>query len=197
LGWGLQGRLNEIVASNLARALGLSAPAGAIVRNDDGHLYFVSLRFGGGVAPPPVIPPTLYASFPSTCAGIVAFDTWIGNIDRHIGNLAIDGPAVALFDHGLCLGGKEMPDTVIASADHAITHCLYSELTTAKDLRVWIDRITTLGPRLAEIQLDQAASTRLLKKAQAATILDWVKLRTTHLESLLKAATPTIADWGP
>lgn len=63
--------------------------------------------------------------------GILAFDEWIANADRHLGNFLFDGSTVYLFDHDRCLTGPDWkPADLDASANHQV-HKLVTLLHTA------------------------------------------------------------------
>lgn len=99
---------NEAVATSLAQVLGLPVPVGGIVPADGDGLAWASLHFGpGGQRPPPVIPGALVQDHPRLAAGVIAFDCWILNDDRHAGNLAYarNLVPVAVFDHGARAAG--------------------------------------------------------------------------------------------
>jgi hypothetical protein len=80
---------NEYICGRLATTIGLPAPPGTIARLNDGTWGFVMLRFGHrGDRLPPVDPDEVVRYKPSLAAGVVAFDSWVLNFDRHTGNLA-------------------------------------------------------------------------------------------------------------
>lgn len=89
---------NEFICGRLGLMVGLPVPPGVVVTADDGRLAYVSLRFGPkGQRPPPTIPEHLVEDKPSVAAGIIAFDCWIGNEDRHQENVAyVRGEPVAV-----------------------------------------------------------------------------------------------------
>ncbi len=103
---------NEFICGRLALIIGLPVPPGVIVTADDDKLAYVSLRFGPkGELPPPANIPHLVEDHPSIAAGVVAFDCWIGNQDRHDRNIAYQrGSAehsVTVFDHSHALLGHQ------------------------------------------------------------------------------------------
>jgi hypothetical protein len=103
---------NEFICGRLGLMIGLPIPPGMVARTDDGNLAYISLRFGPkGELSPPVIPEHLVEDNPSIAAGINAFDCWIGNEDRHPGNVAyVRGQSqrpATVFDHSHALLGFE------------------------------------------------------------------------------------------
>jgi hypothetical protein len=92
----------ELLCANLARSLLLPVPPSFIVEDGAGVPYHVSLNFAlAGQNLPPADTAALVAAHPHLACGIVMFDVWVGNIDRHNGNIAFDqiGNKVNVFDH--------------------------------------------------------------------------------------------------
>ncbi|MFW6776268.1 hypothetical protein ACOACO_18450 [Nocardioides sp. CPCC 205120] len=100
---------NEYVASRLALLLGLPVPPGTVVKLKNGDLGYAMMKFGlAGDSPPPMDAAAFVAHRPYLAAGIVLFDAWILNADRHSGNIAYIPPSrdlVSVFDHSHCLLG--------------------------------------------------------------------------------------------
>jgi len=97
---------SEFVSGQLAAALGLPVPPSTIAVTNSGEKVFVCLRFSvGSLSLPAVNPSGLVQDRPVLAAGIVAFDSWVGNWDRHAGNIAyVRGVSGAsIFDHGRTL----------------------------------------------------------------------------------------------
>lgn len=140
---------NEYICARLATAVGLPVPPGFLVKKG-AEPWFVSLDFNlGGAALPPILPNVLLARNPSLCAGIVLFDTWILNPDRHTSNLAHDTTtdAVNIFDHSRALMPKDFPQRQFALMSENTTcfehgtHCLRSVLIDATTFPYWHKRI--------------------------------------------------------
>lgn len=141
---------NEYVASRIAGLLGLPVPPGAIAELDDGTKAFVMMKFGKkGDKPPPADAQDFVQKRPRLAAGIVLFDAWLLNADRHDRNLAWypDGQgSAAIFDHGHALFGTEAGKGV----DHleALLNnpalgfgCLIGELSVVPDVEAWVEQI--------------------------------------------------------
>jgi len=104
---------NEFICGRLGLLIGLPVPPGTVVTTEDGRLAYVSLQFGPkGKPPPPVNPQEFTEDNPNIAAGVIAFDHWIGNPDRHEHNLAyVRGEPkipVTVFDHSHALLGVEV-----------------------------------------------------------------------------------------
>jgi hypothetical protein len=80
---------NEYICNRAALAVGLPVPPGTIAKKADRTNMFVCLRFTAGPTSLPAVDPAdLVADHPQLAAGIIAFDCWVGNWDRHAGNFA-------------------------------------------------------------------------------------------------------------
>src|SRR5438128_655766 len=96
---------SELICGYLARAVLLPIPPGFIIENA-GVKHHVSLNFNlAGQALPPANAAAIVANHPSLAWGIVLFDVWVLNGDRHNGNIAYDQPSnrVQIFDHSHAL----------------------------------------------------------------------------------------------
>lgn len=52
---------------------------------------------------------------------LIAFDAWIANIDRNIGNvLLVDSDSFMIIDHGAILGGSNWPDAIHDQPDNYV-----------------------------------------------------------------------------
>jgi hypothetical protein len=129
--------------------IGLPVPPGILVKTDLGEPAYVCLRFGrAGETPPPANAEELVEDNPRIAAGVVAFDAWVGNTDRHRGNIAYSRGLLPLtiFDHSHALlgpikgGGVTM---VKHRAEQPCTGygCLDKFVKVATDLSFWAERI--------------------------------------------------------
>lgn len=141
---------NEFICARLAQSLLLPVPPGFLVQNNH-EAWFVSLNFNlSGEDLPPAHPRRVAQSFPDLATGIVLFDVWVANLDRHRGNLAFDSEAerLQIFDHGsaLFVGGADHMDNVRRGALHigALDHCLVPCLQDDTYIAKWVERITEL-----------------------------------------------------
>jgi hypothetical protein len=96
--------VNELVCSYLSRAIILPSPPGFIIENE-GSPHYVSMNFNlAEQRLPPVDPPQLVELQPHFSAGVLAFDIWVLNSDRHDENLShfVAAGKAQAFDHGHC-----------------------------------------------------------------------------------------------
>ena len=148
---------NEFICGRLGLLIGLPVPPGAVVTTDDRKLAYVSLRFGSkGEPPPPLDPRKFVEDHPNTAAGVIAFDCWIGNPDRHQHNLAyVRGEPkipVTVFDHSHALLGVQAGAAVQRLRetidDPLISGILRQHVTSSREFRGWASRIGALSNAL-------------------------------------------------
>lgn len=140
---------NELVCSRLAQALLLPVPPSAIVAHD-GASYFVSLDFNiAGERLPPANPEAIVRHQPDLACGILAFDAWVVNPDRHSENLAFDPTTkrVQMFDHSHALLGTAGQQNLDAHRDTIRflgNHCLARAIRSLAALPRWVEKIQSL-----------------------------------------------------
>ena len=148
---------NEFICGRLGLLIGLPIPPGAVLSTDDGKLAYVSLQFGPkGEPPPPVNPQEFVEDNPSTAAGVVAFDCWIGNPDRHEHNLAyVRGEPkipVSVFDHSHALLGIQAGVAVQqlrrTAGDPLVSGILRQHITSSTEFEYWANRISAVSREL-------------------------------------------------
>src|SRR5260221_9910986 len=100
--------INEFIANQLAKAILLKTPDGFII-DKDSKPHYVSMNFNlAGHDLPPADPFAIVTAKPELSLGIVLFDAWILNNDRHPSNIAFDTSTnvVQIFDHSHSLFGS-------------------------------------------------------------------------------------------
>ena len=201
---------NEYVASRLAGLLGLPVPPGAIAELDDGTTSFTMMRFGKkGDKPPPVDAADFVASRPRLAAGIVLFDSWVLNADRHAGNLAwypAGRGSVSIFDHGHALFGT-VAGKGIEVLDGRVNHpflghgCLIGELTVAADVEAWIEQIEAVRDTAIRDICQPLAGLGVCSQDESAKLEEVLVSRRRALRTLVKAGRDKFTkikdeDWG-
>lgn len=181
---------NESICSSLGRLLGLPIPPYGFVfmPNEPNMLLFASLDFNRdtGKLPPLTNSIKLAKALPDIVTGLLLFDIWIGNPDRHPHNLCVDYsktiPYLYVFDHGHALLGHEptcgiqrltrLEDRLASSggsetAQHR--HCMMDALDTAEHFNKWIDRVQQVPHFFIQDLCTQAVSLGItLDEARAA-----------------------------
>lgn len=197
---------NEFICNRLAMMLGLPTPPGVITRLDDGQPVFLILKFGRNAeTPPPVKPKDVVEDRPHQAAGIVAFDVWVANPDRHSGNLIYSrsGCPLTMIDHGGALFGAREPGISALEERRNIVgiggNCLTAHLRTLEGVARWSDRIARLHPDSIEDVCSAAAEHGGLTRDQADQAKDFLLHRQTRVHELVLGSRPlfpNIAQWG-
>ena len=196
---------NEFICGRLGFMIGLPIPPGVIVVSDDNQLAYVCLRFGlKGERPPPAIPNELAADNPSIAAGVIAFDVWIGNGDRHNGNIAYSRGLlpVVVFDHSHALLGYAAGQGVKTLADNVdqplLAGCLLPHIESGAAIRRWTDRIGALHDDLIAEVCNCLVRPGGLTKDEADAAASFLCKRKVGLYDRIKgaqAALPKVKDW--
>ncbi len=137
---------NELICGNLARILLLPIPPGFLIEHED-KPHWVSLNFNlKGEELPPVNAAILATANAHIATGILMFDIWIANPDRHNRNVAYDVSSnkVQVFDHSHALLGCGTITDRLGKLDQDLgiaNHCLLKVLKTPDRFRFWSDRI--------------------------------------------------------
>jgi hypothetical protein len=136
---------NELICGNLARLLLLPVPPGFIIDHNAAP-HYVSLNFNlAGEDLPPADPAAVVTNLPDLACGIVAFDAWVLNTDRHTQNIAYDTTTnrVQIFDHSHAFfvgGGRTRLEASVTQLGLG-GHCLAVRLRSLDGLRPWCRRI--------------------------------------------------------
>lgn len=142
---------NEFIAYHLGRLLGLPVVWGLKSKRGSEECY-CSFNFNVTIPeslPSRANPKKLVAASPQRATGVVVFDSWILNEDRHSKNLAYyeDADALMLFDHGesLLRGPDPIGRLGRYEADPAFgSSCIVPELTTLSHLWQWWLRLSEI-----------------------------------------------------
>jgi hypothetical protein len=183
--------------------IGLPVPPGVVVEGQAGEKAYLALRFGvKGQRPPPVILTDLATDEPRLAAGIVVFDAWVGNTDRHPENLAYvkDTMPVVIFDHERALLGDKRANAETRIANPAaappVTGPLVSLVTNAGHVVDWCDRIARLPLDFILDVCREAEMLTELEHSLAEKAVTFLDDRRKHLPVILKPAMPQIAQWS-
>jgi hypothetical protein len=152
---------NEYVCGRIGQLLGLPIPPGGVIQpqTDDQGAAWVTLNFSPKSEPlPPVDPEAVVAAASDLAAGVVVFDVFIGNTDRHAGNLAFlpSQKRLDVFDHSHALMGvrqgriqhrleelRTMTGLSGAAIDGVSSnrHCLLDHVSDAPALLGWAEEL--------------------------------------------------------
>lgn len=199
---------NEFICGRLGLMIGLPVPPGVVVTTHDGKLAYVSLRFGPkGQRPPPVIPEHLVEDNPSIAAGIIAFDCWIGNDDRHQENVAyVRGESeipVTVFDHSHALLGSQPGAATQRLRDHRNDTfigqgSLAPHITSSGEFENWANRISSIPRELIRDICQTVVHTDGITKEECTEAVKFLIQRKDRvLEKIRqsKGAIPNVQQW--
>jgi hypothetical protein len=189
---------NEHICAELARFLGLPVPPSGLVYksgNDPEH-FFASLNFNlcGGQLPP--INPTICVKEQEfLCVGVILFDIFIANGDRHAANLSLDtsvSPArLAIFDHSHALFGARNGQgcaRFVKLKDELgmANHCLLKAIPSDSHFGLWIDRIARLPDYLIDEVCDATVPLKMITLSEAAGAKEFLKQRRHKIKTLVE-----------
>lgn len=139
---------NEYICQELGRAIGLPIPTGVVI-DKDGEMYYSSLNFNiTGHRLPPCDVLAVARDCPNLAVGIILFDIWIGNYDRHLKNMSYNtiSKSLHIFDHGnALLYPAGLSNASANTGELGIgRHCLAGVITTLSDIWMWQERIDSI-----------------------------------------------------
>jgi hypothetical protein len=194
---------NELICASFGRVLLLPIPPGFII--DHNGPCYVSLNFNlAGQDLPPADAVALLAQHPRLCTGIILFDVWMLNSDRHTQNLAFDKSTnkCQIFDHSHAFfqnPGRQHLESQKGQIGIA-NHCLASEATALEGFEEWIARIQAI-PKFYIVEIVAAAVDVGLPAADKDYCAEFILDRRTRIKELIvahKAHFPKIeqATWN-
>lgn len=186
---------SEMIAGELARTLRLPVAGGVFV-NKERDRWYASFNFNSFAKEdlPDVIPVMvnrIIATRPDIAAGIVAFDMWVCNEDRHDKNIAWndDEEEVFIFDQGEALMGSS--DTrrrlerirrlqLLGIGDH----CLVNAIKDTSTLNPWFAKIEAI-PEGFICEIISEAETLGLTRSDGKFLADFLLERRSSLPLLV------------
>lgn len=138
---------NELICNHLARAILLPCPPGFVIRKEE-KPYFVSLDFNlAGQSLPPVDAAKIIEKYEELAWGIILFDIWVVNPDRHKKNISFNtlSGKIQIYDHSHAfMGASKDPKQQIETNKDSLgigRHCLAREVTCIDFAKKWADKI--------------------------------------------------------
>lgn len=208
---------NELIAGELGRQIRLPIPpCGLLVdKAKPTQHWFGSLNFNLlGDSLPPVIAEDCYELIPFLVTGVLLFDIWIANGDRHERNLAMDTststPRLSVFDHSHALFGvverrgsarlKRLRDRIAIgeSTNPSVNrHCFLDVVTSAEHFGEWCDRIASV-PDYAIRSIVEEARPGGLTALEFQTAVEFLTYRRTALSKIIRSNRDEFAinDWS-
>jgi len=200
---------NEYVAAELAKLIRLPLPPSfcAIIKRTDEKAFCSLNATLEGARLPAVNPRAAVADEPDLCTGVLLFDIWIANPDRHAGNLSYQRARrphrLTIFDHSHALfyyGDfvSRYHENLGIVDEWGRRHCLLDALTSADYFDKWITRIRKVPNECINEILTDAEDLGLPRLARYAGI-DFIRNRRNKLDALIRAHQSEfrgIAEWG-
>lgn len=185
--------VNEYVCAELGRLMGLPAVPGVVVSGRGGETGFVSLRFGPkDERPPPALIGEFVSREPMLAAGVVVFDCWIANQDRHDENMAYTkrSRSLHLYDHDRALLGTRGVDRLTEVREQHLLahHWVARELRTGEHFRLWSGVVARIGEMAIGLALKELLSGGLVDQSQAAAATEFLHHRASRIPAMIKEA---------
>jgi hypothetical protein len=211
---------NELICGELGRFLRLPVPPVGIVAQASGGPLFASLDFNlAGNSLPPVDVTHCVQVLPSLSAGLLLFDIWVANCDRHPANFSVDflatPPQMNIFDHSHALFGyaagqgearlNALRDRLgvswntnnpVDSGRHR--HCLLDGVDADTHFAHWLDRIQATPDFFIE-EVCRDAQPYGLTSLEVNTAVGFLKHRRDNLRSIIsghRAEFSAIQAWS-
>lgn len=182
---------NELVAMRLGQLMGLPIPPGVIVEND-GKTFYCSAHVSAASGDLPNADLERFAADKEDDAcGVMVFDAWIANCDRHDENLWYDyyGNKCFLFDHGMSLLGGSGRTALTSNRDRLAIRvdspCLAEHLQSLSFFDHWHSRICDIPAHAIRSAVRDAASVGV-DEALAHECGEWLLVRRGRLPQLFR-----------
>lgn len=211
---------NELVCGELARFLRLPVPPVGLVSTTSGPPLVASLDFNlTGNTLPPVDVTACARVLPSLSAGLLLFDIWVANGDRHPSNFSVDvlanPPQMNIFDHSHALFGYSAnqgearlaalldrlgiswkTNNPVDSGKHR--HCLLDAVDSDREFGLWLNRIrATPDFFIEEVCRDAQPYGLTLPEVDAA--IRFLKARRDNLKQIIqnhRAEFTALQNWS-
>lgn len=198
---------NELICGGIGRFLGLPVPPSGIIdaANATGSPLFASLDFNlTGNTLPPVDTTACYQALPEESTGLLLFDAFVANCDRHRRNFAFDSlaipPRMNVFDHSHALFGyipgegrnrlATLRDRLGMSGGpltRGSRHCLIDVITTDVHFGKWIERIKAIPDFFIEDTCRAAVGLGMVAD-EADEAINFLRYRRDNLADIIKAS---------
>lgn len=192
----------EYISGRLAALVGLPCPPCGVAVAEDGSPAFFSMRFGSlSVRPAPLVPSDMFAEWEQLAYGVILFDLWILNHDRHPENIAYqgEGRSPIIFDHSHAFNGGHEVEALRVLPEHQddllLGHCLLSGVQSGAGFAPWIDRIRVMRDWMIEPLIDDACEVGGLPQDCRTHLIDFLAYRRANLGDLLRSQLPAVGDW--
>lgn len=210
---------NEFICAELGRFIGLPIPPCGIVYAQGYAVkhWFASLNFNLTADDlPPIDPEQCTGDLPDLSTGLILFDIWIANPDRHRKNVSVDlverPPRMSVFDHSHALFGNangagiqrlnDLKDRLGISGGTVTgqnRHCLLEKMATDRFFQKWYDRISAVPNYLIDDVCDGTVDLDMITAEEAVAAKEFLIYRRNRIRGLVDANRnefPTINQWS-
>ena len=211
---------NDFICTRLGEFIGLPVPPCVITYNEQlaSPCIFSELNFNVDKHKLPRIEADKCVKYlPYESAGILLFDIWIINADRHDENLVVDDieepTLIQVFDHGQTLFGGQKGrgcdrlndlQMRLGITGGAVTgnnrHCLLDTIDTPQHFDDWINTIWSVPKPVIERLFREALRFKLIDRGEYERGVEFLDDRRKCLKSLVelhRTEFSAIADWNP
>ena len=196
---------NEFICAEIGRFVGLPIPPCGIVYAQGYAIkhWFASLNFNLTADDlPPIDPQKCTDDLPDLSTGLILFDIWIANPDRHRKNLSVDlderPPRMSIFDHSHALFGhvngagiqrlNDLQDRLGISGGTVTgqnRHCLIDKLNTDSFFHKWCDRIVSVPDYLIEDVCNGTVDMKMITTQEASAAKNFLIRRRNNIRALV------------
>jgi len=159
----------------------------------DQETYFFSLDFNiAGQSLPPINAAELVMKHPDLAWGVIIFDAFVMNGDRHPANIAYDVSTdkVQIFDHSHAfLSPAGDIKTNLANRENNLavgSHCLVQEINNTQGMSPWLDRVILIPDYFIDGVISAGCACGIPASEQSF-LNDFMKKRRDKLSDLFKA----------
>lgn len=211
---------NEWICSRLGELIGLPVPPCVLTASaiPDSPVVFSTLDFNiHRDNLPPIDGEACFRELAELSTGVVMFDIWIANEDRHDTNLVVDNvlnpTSMQVFDHdqalfgGFHVAGRERFVKLrnrLGITGGTITggnrHCLLDAMTSDEYITKWANRICLVPDYFIEKLCWDMECRGLIDDQDAKDAVEFLHYRKHHLELLIeqnRSEFTRIAQWKP
>lgn len=193
---------NELICGRLAQALLLPTPPGYLIEKA-GTPYYVSMNFNlAGEDLPPADCGLIVQKHLDISWGIILFDAWVLNHDRHSQNLAYDSVTdkVQIFDHShaFVANANDIEAHLNSNVDKLAigNHCLAQEVNALQGINKWALRIAAV-PEYYIREVVKAAESVGLPPLHTDVCTDFLLHRRNMIRDLIKKNPSTFPKVAP
>ena len=195
---------NELICAELGHHIRLPIPSFAITFTDQLPVKYVfstlDVNYAGRDLMP-IDPTNCVKCLPELCAGILVFDIFVVNSDRHDENLVVDRTdnprEIYVYDHDAALFGtfsgggldrlRELRHSLgVTAGPHSggNRHCLLDAIETTAYFRPWISRIGGISYRFLSDVCNEARRYGITRE-EAEAAIEFLEKRKTSLVGLM------------